>query len=79
MHGQEQNNQKASRPDLSKLRKVLFWDTNIEKIDWDKYKRAVINRVFERGNESEKNEIIRFYGKETVDSLLNISRKQSQG
>jgi plasmid maintenance system antidote protein VapI len=59
-------------PDISKLRRVLFWDTDIEKIDWEKQKSAVINRVFERGNEQEKNEITRFYGKNTIKELLKI-------
>ncbi|MCU0408935.1 MAG: plasmid maintenance system antidote protein [Bacteroidales bacterium] len=53
---------RKSRPDLTRLRPVLFWDTDIEKIDWERQKNAVIERVFERGNEAEKNEIIRFYG-----------------
>ncbi|MEW6468407.1 MAG: plasmid maintenance system antidote protein [Bacteroidota bacterium] len=60
----------SARPDLSKLRRILFWDTHIEKIDWEKQKRAVIKRVFERGNETEKNEITRFYGQETIDYFL---------
>ncbi len=41
-------------PDLSKLRPILFWDTSMDKIDWQQQKRAVIKRVFERGNEQEK-------------------------
>jgi antitoxin HigA-1 len=57
-------------PDISKLRRVLFWDTNMDKIDWETQKAAVINRVFERGNEEEKNEITRFYGKNTIKELL---------
>jgi plasmid maintenance system antidote protein VapI len=57
-------------PDLSKLRPVLFWDTRMEKIDWLRQKRAVIERVFTRGNESEKNEITRFYGEKTIDQVL---------
>ncbi|HKC69874.1 MAG TPA: helix-turn-helix domain-containing protein [Bacteroidia bacterium] len=59
-------------PDISKLRRVLFWDTNMDKIDWEIQKAAVINRVFERGNEEEKNEITRFYGKITIKELLKI-------
>jgi antitoxin HigA-1 len=51
-----------SRPDLSKLRQGLFWDTDMEKIDWQRQKRAVIQRIFERGNSIEKEEITRFYG-----------------
>jgi plasmid maintenance system antidote protein VapI len=54
------------KPDLSKLRPVVFWDTQIGKIDWDKNKRAVIERVFEYGNKTEQEEILRFYGKEEV-------------
>jgi len=60
-----------STPELSLLRPALFWDTKIDKIDWQKHKKAVIKRVFERGNEKEKNEITRFYGKQTVDEILN--------
>jgi antitoxin HigA-1 len=61
-----------NRPDTTKLRRVLFWDTNFDKMDWVRYKTAVINRVFERGNEEEKNEITRFYGKDAIkESLKN--------
>lgn len=57
-------------PNLSKIRSVIFWDTDIELIDWEKNKTAVIYRVFERGNEEEIQEIIRFYGKEKVLRIL---------
>ena len=60
----------TNHPDLSKLRPVLFWDTNMEKINWEKQKRAVIKRIFERGNDIEKKEIVRFYGRERVDDVL---------
>jgi antitoxin HigA-1 len=66
----EKRKQHDKQPNLKKLRPILFWDTKIESIDWEKQKRAVIQRVFERGNEKEKEEIIRFYGKESVNSLL---------
>ncbi|MCD4769149.1 MAG: plasmid maintenance system antidote protein [Bacteroidales bacterium] len=49
-------------PDFTKLRRILFWDTKMEDIDWEKQKNAIIKRVFERGNEIEKKEIILFYG-----------------
>ena len=60
-----------SRIDLPKLRPVLFWDTKMESLDWDKQKKAIINRVFERGNDIEKQEIIQFYGIENVENSLN--------
>ena len=60
----------SSTPDLKKLRKVLFWDTDMSKIDWYKQSKAVIQRVFERGNPQEQAEIIRFYGKDHVEEVL---------
>ncbi|WP_321438142.1 DUF6922 domain-containing protein [uncultured Bacteroides sp.] len=54
------------KPNLTKIRKILFWDTDINKIDWQKHKKAIIRRIFERGNDSEIKEIIAFYGDETV-------------
>jgi antitoxin HigA-1 len=62
-------------PDFTKLRRVLFWDTKMESIDWEKQKNAIIKRVFERGNEIEKNEIVRFYGQEKVNNILKTDGK----
>jgi plasmid maintenance system antidote protein VapI len=62
-------------PDFPKLRRVLFWDTKMENIDWEKQKNAIIKRVFERGNEIEKEEIIRFYGQEKVNNILKTHGK----
>lgn len=67
---QQKKMQQTSHPDLTKLRPALFWDTDIHSLLWKKQYRAVIKRVFERGNETEKNEIIRFYGQQTVDEIL---------
>ncbi|WP_134089969.1 plasmid maintenance system antidote protein [Olivibacter sp. XZL3] len=61
-------------PDLSVLSTSLFWDTDINKIDWQRQYRAVIQRVFERGNEDEKGEITRFYGVEKVRQALEESK-----
>lgn len=69
---QEKKKQHTQKPDLTKLRPVVFWDTDMSRIDWEKQKSAVINRVFERGNAQEKKEITRFYGKDTVNSLLKL-------
>lgn len=69
---QEKKKQNKLRTDLPQLRPVLFWDTKINTIDWEKQKKAIIKRVFERGNEMEKKEIIRFYGAKTVDAILNL-------
>ena len=51
----------TTKPDLTKIRPILFWDTDIDKIQWKKEKESVIKRVSDRGNEQEKEEIRRFY------------------
>ncbi len=66
----EKRKRPVIKPDLSKIRRILFWDTTFEKIDWQKHKNSVIKRVFERGNEEEKEEITRFYGARTVKAAL---------
>ncbi len=66
-------------PDLNILRKILFWDTDIQKIDWQKQYKAVIERIFERGNDEEKKEAFRFYGEDkvrTVTSAAGISNNR---
>lgn len=68
---QEKKKLFKAHPNLAKFRPVLFWDTKIEKIDWQKQKKAVIKRIFERGNDVEKREITQFYGKQTVDEILS--------
>jgi plasmid maintenance system antidote protein VapI len=72
----EKEKQQDKTPELDLLRISLFWDTDINHINWKKQYKAVIKRVFERGNEMEKNEIIRFYGKQKVqEALSSITRK----
>lgn len=66
-----------STPKLNVLSKALFWDTDIQQIDWERQYRAVIQRVFERGNETDKEEIIRFYGAEKVEKALQDSSIRS--
>jgi hypothetical protein len=67
---EEKARQVNSHPDFSRIRSGLFWDTDINKINWNRQRKAVIERVFERGNEQEKNEIRRFYGDEVVNEIL---------
>ncbi|NOQ26782.1 MAG: HigA family addiction module antidote protein [Bacteroidales bacterium] len=56
----------SNTPNINNIRKVIFWDTSFDKIDWDKNKRAIIKRILERGNNIEINEIISFYGKTII-------------
>jgi hypothetical protein len=57
-------------PNLKKIRRILFWDTKLENIDWVQHYKYVIRRAFEKGNEEEKQEIIRFYGNDKVEEVL---------
>jgi len=63
-------------PNLTLLRRSLFWDTDILRIDWQNQAQAVIERIFERGNKEEKEEIIRFYGENKVKSTLNLPKRK---
>jgi len=62
-------------PNTDIFRKVIFWDTDFDKIDWDKNKSAVIKRVLERGNKKEIEEIISFYGREIISKEIKTMKK----
>ncbi|WP_462281518.1 HigA family addiction module antitoxin [Salinivirga cyanobacteriivorans] len=57
-------------PNINNIRRALFWDTDFNKIDWNKNKKAIIKRILERGNKTEINEIISFYGKKTISKEI---------
>lgn len=44
------------------IRKVVFWDIDMGKLDWNKNRDFIIKRVHERGNADEINSINEFYG-----------------
>lgn len=67
---EKRKQEKSFKPDLSLLRPALFWDTDIKKIDWKRQKRAVIERVWARGNDQEKAEMNRLYGEEEIENIL---------
>jgi antitoxin HigA-1 len=67
------NREQIHKPNLNKFRPVLFWDTDITQIDWEKQKRAIIKRVLERGNTQEITELIKYYGKQEISAeLINV-------
>jgi plasmid maintenance system antidote protein VapI len=66
---EKQKHNISAHPDFSIIRKQLFWDTDMSKIDWEKYYKYVIRRVFERGTDEEKIEILRFYGEEKINEV----------
>lgn len=73
---QEKSKVEQNTPNLNLLRKSLFWDTDISKIDWQQQRIAVIKRVFERGNDSEKEEIKRFYKSVKIKEALSYGTRK---
>ena len=73
----EEKKKSLHTPNLSNLRKSLFWDTDISKINWDKQYRAIIQRVYERGNETEKKELEVFYGLPKIRLLIKTNKKHN--
>lgn len=49
-----------------RLHPKFFWDTDVEKLDWQKAYLSVIARIVERGGQDQIDEIVRFYGRDTV-------------
>ena len=64
------DDQSNIHPNITLFRKALFWDTEIQKINWVQQKKAIIKRIFERGNEQEKSELKRFYGEQTIREIM---------
>jgi plasmid maintenance system antidote protein VapI len=62
------------RPEISKIRSGIFWDVDIDNIDFLKRDRFVIERVFERGNDTEIREIIKFYGKKKCREIIKSAK-----
>lgn len=60
----------SRQPDISKFRRSLFWDTNMSQLNWVRKKKAIIQRVAERGNLREMMEIENFYGEKEVKEIL---------
>jgi plasmid maintenance system antidote protein VapI len=60
------------KPDLAIINKITFWDNTFDRMDWNLMRNSVVQRIFSYGNELERKEIIRFYGKEEVDRILTI-------
>jgi addiction module HigA family antidote len=73
---EKRKQQKNTPPDFSLIRRGLFWDTDINKIDWYAKRRAVIERILERGNDLEKNEIKRYYGDAVFQTVVDNLKTQ---
>jgi addiction module HigA family antidote len=58
---------------------IIFWDVDMANIDWEKRAAYVIKRVYERGNQAERDEINRFYGLEKVNEVLSDQPRTPSG
>ena len=56
------------------LPKHIFWDIQIENLDFDKKKNFIIVRVFERGDYKEITQIRRYYGDETIINAVENAK-----
>jgi antitoxin HigA-1 len=55
------------------LRKSLFWDVPMEKLDLNTNRRLIIERVFSRGNIQELKQLLNYYPEKVlVDQLKSI-------
>jgi plasmid maintenance system antidote protein VapI len=72
----EEKNKKLHSANLPILRKILFWDTDMSKIDWEKQYKAIIQRVYERGSEIEKKELEKFYGITKIETALHVAKRK---
>ncbi|WP_205945021.1 DUF6922 domain-containing protein [Pedobacter psychrodurus] len=70
---EEKERSPGSTPDLQKLRRMLFSDTDIDKIDWQRQANTVICRIFERGNNMEEKTLLDFYGRSKIKSVTGHS------
>ena len=53
-----------------KIRPELFWDIDLLKLDAEKNKSLVIERVLSYGNLSELKIIFEFYGRDTIVNVI---------
>jgi hypothetical protein len=56
----------------AKVRKSLFWEYDIEKINWQQMKILVVQRVIERGRIDDFYAILNLYGLETVKETIQL-------
>lgn len=55
------------------LNQILFWDTDVKKIDFQKNSRSIIERIITRGTINDWYELKKFYGlKKIKDEVINI-------
>ena len=69
---QKQKQIRSTLKGVPAVRRIIFWDTDFDSIDWAASKESVISRVLERGTQEEIAEIARYYGM-NIESLGKYS------
>ena len=69
---QKQKQIRSTLKGVPAIRRIIFWDTDFDSIDWAASKESVISRVLERGTEEEIAEIARYYGM-NIESINQIN------
>ncbi len=59
---------------IAQLSPVLFWDTDINKIDAEKHAAYIVERVMTRGTLDEFKLLIQYYGKSRVSETVKNLR-----
>lgn len=55
---------------IADLSPHLFWDVDRGKLDWEKNKQLIVERVIQRGNRPDLHLVIAYYGKEETGEVL---------
>ena len=55
---------------LSKLSKHLFWDIDVTKLDPEKDRHIILERVYTRGFEADEMMVLSYYGNETIKNTI---------
>jgi hypothetical protein len=65
---------KTKKAPKIRFRQSLFWDVDPKKIDPEKHKRYIIERMLEFGNKDEIRWLFSFYTKRLIRNTLERSR-----
>ncbi|MDR0792280.1 MAG: hypothetical protein LBE82_03145 [Chitinophagaceae bacterium] len=68
-------NKKKQKPIFQRR---IFWDVDFDKMNYDKYPRFVIERVFERGDVDDIRQCRRYYGDEKIRDVLTTAKWMSK-
>lgn len=66
-----------THPNITKpaLSRRAFWDVDLKQLDFDRYPEFTVVRAMERGTSNDIREVIRYYGRYKVKSILTNSER----